>query len=275
MDKLYQFITITYNQAHLIEEHLNSIKTQIVKYAGTKYVKLTLIDDCSTDKNVDVVNNWVKLNSKLFYSVEILQNKVNLGIKENFLYACSKIVTPSYKLLAGDDLYIENSNIFDFMEQSSDNHVVFSPVELKGYSKLRLKLGFYRLFFFKRFRRLLRIVLNEVNLFSAPGSYVYHSLLVDKDYLNYMKNSPEAYEDWPTWKFLFIENSYEFKLIEKKYVQYRPQNNSARSNKFFKNRKNLGYIKYFNPSKFPALVIIAISYLYSILHILIRSHSVD
>ena len=64
---MFTFLTITYNQENLIIEHLEGIKYQIENHGKNHRFKYILGDDCSTDSTVKLVEEWIKLNSKLFY----------------------------------------------------------------------------------------------------------------------------------------------------------------------------------------------------------------
>jgi glutaredoxin-related protein len=229
--EFYQFITMTYNQGSIICEHLDSIKHQILTYGKGKDVILTILDDASIDDNVEVIKKWINNNLSMFINVELVFNKTNLGIKHNYLKSISKIVTPKYKLLAGDDLFISNANIFEFMDLCSSAKVVFSPYKKKNESDIYRKLNFNRLVFYKIFNSALVYSLQNVNLFSAPGSYVHLDILNRNDYLVYMESCDENYEDWPTWRYLFIDHDFDFLLIDKAFIEYRPQNNSIENNK--------------------------------------------
>jgi hypothetical protein len=222
MSDIYQFVTITFNHADLIEEHLESIKLQILNFGVNKIVQLTIIDDCSDDKNVEVISDWLERNEEIFWEKKLIVNEVNLGIKSNFMKATNEIVTPKYKLLGGDDMYNKTTNVFSFMDYCSNYQCVFSPMLILGRMTTGQRLYIYRLSFFLKNKHLLQLVLKDMNIFSAPGSYVSPAILNSDEYLNYLNLAAEDYEDWPTWRYLFIEANKSLNFYDKFVVDYRP-----------------------------------------------------
>jgi len=222
----YQFLMITFNQAHIIEESLNSIKQQIVSHGSSLKITITIIDDCSTDDNAAVIKKWMEVNSELFFSHKIIVNESNLGIKGNVLLAHTKIISPNYYLLAGDDLLEQKNSIFEYMNFCSKHDVVFSLYYQTGISRFRRRLSFSRLYFYKHFNRALKKSLPLQNILPAPGAHVHKKILQDQTYIKYMESAIEDYEDWPTWRYLFVVNDYKFQLCNKSYYYYRSQNNA-------------------------------------------------
>jgi len=222
MSDIYQFITITYNHANLIEEHLESIKLQILNFGVDKIVQLTVIDDCSKDGNSDVISNWIESNKNFFWKTNLIVNETNIGIKSNYLKAIKEIVTPKYKLLGGDDLYIESSDVFNFMDYCSLQDSVFSPHLVQGRKTLGQSLYLYRLSYYKEHPNFIKLLLKDFNLFNAPGSYVNPKILSSAEYNRYLESSVEFFEDWPTWRFLFIEKQFTIDFYSKYIVDYRP-----------------------------------------------------
>lgn len=109
----FTFAIITYNQERMVLEQLESIKYQILNYGKNYAVDLLICDDSSKDRTVDCCNRWVDKNRSLFSSVRIFHHEENLGTVANYVFALKKIKTPSFKLLAGDDLY-SFRNVFEF-----------------------------------------------------------------------------------------------------------------------------------------------------------------
>lgn len=220
-NKIYQFVTITFNHQDTIVDHLESIKKQIILYGYGKSVILTIIDDCSIDKNVVVIEEWLSTNCSFFGAIEFEKNSLNLGIKYNYLKAMSFVKSSRYKLLAGDDLYYEKQSIFDFMDFASDKNVVFSNYLLNGIHQS--EIYFNRLNFLKNHAFLNRYFIKRINLFPAPASYVRTSYLKeDNEYSLYMVNAAEDYEDHPTWRFIFLIRRESFHLYPMAIVDYRP-----------------------------------------------------
>lgn len=68
-------IVTLYNYAHTIEETLDTLINQTLK--GNE---LIVIDDCSKDNGLAVVEDWMKKNAEYFYSVKLIQHVENGGL---------------------------------------------------------------------------------------------------------------------------------------------------------------------------------------------------
>ena len=112
---MFTFVAITYNHEKYIIEHLESIKYQIENFSKGKQVNLVISDDGSMDNTMLYAQQWIERNKYLFSEVELLTSEKNQGIIKNYLRATAAIKTPTYKLLAGDDLYYKN-DIFEIVE---------------------------------------------------------------------------------------------------------------------------------------------------------------
>lgn len=218
---VYQFISMTYNHASIIEEHLDSIKYQVMNYGAGKRILLSIIDDCSSDNNESVIRDWLYINGTLFENVDVIINEKNLGIKHNYLKIIKFIKSARYKLLAGDDLYLDDNNIFDFMDFCVDKNLVFSKYIIQGESE---KSDYYysRMEILRYFQFLNRLLIRYSNLFVAPSSYTSLGYLEDNEYYNYLINANENCEDLPSWRYIFLVKKHNFYLYPYYTVNYRP-----------------------------------------------------
>ena len=221
--RLYQFIVITYNHEKLILDHLKSIKYQIDKYGHDKEIVLTVVDDCSQDNTISVVKDYIEENKKLFQHTMVIVNVENIGIKYNWLKSINSIVSDKFKILAGDDVYLEQSNIFEFMDYCYGKDLVFSPIYIFGKLTLSQILYTGKLIFLSNYPKLTRkLIKNNINFFYAPGSFISRDILSSIDYQQYLILNARDYEDWPSWLFLFIKNSTVYNVSKVPYVDYRP-----------------------------------------------------
>jgi hypothetical protein len=222
---MYQFIVITYNHEGLILDNLNSIKYQVENYGYGRKVILTIIDDCSQDKTVELVNDFLVENDELFQEAKLMVNSINLGIKKTWIKSVDSIFSDKFKMLAGDDVYLKHSNIFDFMDFCFNKSLVFSPTYT--YGRLKNSTLFYvgKLLLLRKHPILVKkLIDNNINVFNAPGSFVSREILSSIEYKQYLANSGRDYEDWPTWQYLFIEKSETFQVLLNPYIDYRPSN---------------------------------------------------
>lgn len=120
---IFTFISLTYNHELYIVQHLESIKYQILNYGSLYSFQLIIADDHSSDKTIELVRFWCKLNKKLFMQIHIVQNDVNIGTCKNFTNTWDVVLGDYYKTLAGDDLFAKN-NIFETVHTLNHNELV-------------------------------------------------------------------------------------------------------------------------------------------------------
>ena len=77
-DALISIVVITYNNSNYIEETLESIKSQTYNN-----IELIVSDDCSTDKTVEITEEWIDKNRDRFANVKLITTPVNTGISKN------------------------------------------------------------------------------------------------------------------------------------------------------------------------------------------------
>ena len=73
----------SYNGEKYIEEQLNSLYFQILKPD-----EILIIDDCSTDNTVNIIENFIKKNN--LDNWILIKNDKNLGWKKNFIEGFKK-----------------------------------------------------------------------------------------------------------------------------------------------------------------------------------------
>lgn len=212
---------MTYNHASIISEHLDSVKFQVINFGKGKRIFFTIVDDCSTDDNKMIILEWISKNRENFDWIDFINNEVNLGIKHNFLSTIKYIRSSRYKILAGDDLYNERNNIFDYMDYCKDKNLVFSKYLIFGKSKQSDRF-YNRIRFLFNHKILCRRIIKSLNIFPAPSSYISLQYLKDNEYLEFLNNSIETYEDLPSWKFILLKKKDWFHLYPHHTVDYRP-----------------------------------------------------
>jgi hypothetical protein len=218
----YQFITVTYNHELIIQDHLNSIRQQVLLYGKGLKTFLTILDDCSNDNNVQNINDWLEDNGFYFEKVNLVVNELNLGIKENFLKANSLIEKSRFKILAGDDLYYSQNSIFEFMDYCIDKSVVFSPILYDLGIKKYFDPNFRKLYFYQKYKFFLRFMITRRNIFPAPGSFVSIGIVQSEEYINHLKTINWPSEDVPTWIYCFLIKQLDFNFYTKCVVVYKP-----------------------------------------------------
>lgn len=120
MEKI-SIIMTSYNYASYIEEAVKSVITQT--YPDWE---LIIIDDCSTDNSVGIIDKYAKKDSR----IKLIQNKKNLGLASSLKKAISYAQYEWLAFLESDDVWYpealeEKIKIFP---QNPD--IIFSDVEL-------------------------------------------------------------------------------------------------------------------------------------------------
>ncbi|MEM9649291.1 MAG: glycosyltransferase, partial [Bacteroidota bacterium] len=103
-DPVVSVIIITYNSANFVIDTLESIKAQ-------SYQKLELFisDDGSSDSTVELCKSWLKKNSQRFLRSKVIEVEKNTGIPANCNRGLKEVQGEWVKLLAGDDILVENA----------------------------------------------------------------------------------------------------------------------------------------------------------------------
>ena len=116
MDNLVSIITPTYNSEKFISATIQSVQNQT-----HSNWELIIIDDCSTDKTVEIINNSIKLDSRV--KLHSLSKNNGTGVARNIGVANSKGSYISF--LDSDDLWKPNKleRQLDFMKE---NNLVFT-----------------------------------------------------------------------------------------------------------------------------------------------------
>lgn len=219
----FSFLVLTYNHELYIIEHLESIKYQIINYGYGKRIDILINDDYSSDRTVELVENWINLNKYLFDRVIFNFNKFNKGTCRSVIELIYLIETKYFKLTAGDDIY-SYENIID-ASLSEHNTAFISGFPLFIENNI-LKENFISNFLsiatsviYKK-----KGIINQFIQFSynnAPNMFYNFNCIKDDNVINFLQNF-DVTEDWPIQ--LGISKYYpEYKInyIEKVFVYYR------------------------------------------------------
>lgn len=106
----------TYNVQHYIIQCLNSVYNQSIK-AG---LKIVLVDDCSTDKTLVVIDNWIDQHKD--FNIDVYTNANNKGAGVMFMQLQNYIKDSEYVIfLDGDDFYTK-PNCLEYMYNFIKKH---------------------------------------------------------------------------------------------------------------------------------------------------------
>ena len=114
----------TYNGEKYIEEQLQSICEQTLSVD-----EIIIVDDCSTDNTVDIVENFILRNEEK--RIHLLVNKKNLGYTKNFYKAISMTHGDYIFLSDQDDIWKTNKveRMIDVM-RTTDSDILCSAFDI-------------------------------------------------------------------------------------------------------------------------------------------------
>jgi glycosyltransferase involved in cell wall biosynthesis len=191
-----------YNGAKFIKETLDSVANQ-----SCTAIKVLIIDDCSTDNSVNIIQNWLIGKGE---SYELIINSNNLGLLKCSNILLSQVKTTYFQLLGHDDIIYPNK-IEDQVKllESTDDSVAMVYCNMHVVDKLGNKIAssfFERAEYFGK----------------PPDGYIYNEL-IKGNFINassvlcktkfvvaqggYDENL--FFEDWPMW----IKLSSKFKVL--------------------------------------------------------------
>jgi len=116
---LVSVIVITYNSEKYVLETLESAKAQTYKN-----IELIVSDDCSTDKTVEICQDWLDLNKTRFAHVYLLTVEINTGVTANCNRAVKSARGEWIKLIGGDDILMDTC-IEENIQYINQHHEAF------------------------------------------------------------------------------------------------------------------------------------------------------
>lgn len=128
---LVSIVVITYNSSKYVLETLESIKVQTYKN-----IELIISDDFSTDNTVEICNDWLEGKKKYFINSKIIQAVRNTGIPSNVNRGVNEAKGEWIKLIAGDDILLENCihvNVNFVKNRENVNFVFSKPIYIDDY----------------------------------------------------------------------------------------------------------------------------------------------
>lgn len=106
----------TYNGSNFLREQIESLLNQTYKA-----IEIIIVDDCSTDKTVEIIKEYASNTSVIEWSV----NKSNLGFNKNFELAISKCRGEYIAISDQDDIW-KADKIKTLVDNIKNNWLIFS-----------------------------------------------------------------------------------------------------------------------------------------------------
>ena len=120
---IVSMIVFTYNQETMVSQTIDSLLAQKTSYPH----EIILVDDCSTDKTLDVCLEYYNKYPDL---IRVVENDTNKGFMRNYHESISEFARGKYIApIAGDDWWHAQDKIqkqIDFLESHPDYDMVYS-----------------------------------------------------------------------------------------------------------------------------------------------------
>ncbi len=223
---LVSIIVITYNSSRYVLETLESAKAQTYQN-----IELIVSDDCSRDNTVEICRDWIKENKERFVRTEVISVDKNTGISPNCNRGLHAAKGEWVKLIAGDDILIEDSifNFVKFISEKKECSIVFGRIYFLKNDKLEAQKinPFFNLPISEQ-----KVKIYTGSGLPTPALFLKKSLLLEVGGFN---EKYKMIEDVPLWIAIACKNQY-FYSFNSFVVKYRlHDNNISMSNKWHVN----------------------------------------
>ncbi len=156
---LVSIVAVSYNHEKFLEETLDSIKAQT--YTN---IQLIIMDDCSQDRSVEKIEEWIEKNK---VNCKFIAHKENVGICKTLNEALEYCNGEYYQGIACDDILLKDkikNQVAEFEQSDEDVMMLFSngmcideygntitPFPRKGQSRFKKKYVEFEDFFGEHF----------------------------------------------------------------------------------------------------------------------------
>ena len=213
---LVSIIAICYNHASYLEETLDSIIEQT--YPN---IQLIILDDCSSDNSVELINAWIKKNN---VDCLFIPHQQNQGLCKTLNEGLNHVKGEFFQGIACDDIMMADKiekNICIFLEHDESLAVVHSDAIVIDEKSFQVHDSYHKTFGYPdKEPEDYRLALLNCPLLLAPSVLLRTSAVMAVE-----KYDPKYFiEDWPMW--LKLSKKFIFKQSEYKLIKYRILNNS-------------------------------------------------
>lgn len=217
---------ITYNSSEFVLETLESVKRQTYKN-----IELIVSDDCSKDETVDICKRWIEDNKSFFARTQLIPANQNTGIVRNGNRAIASSTGEWIKLLAGDDLLIDDA-IESYVEFIQSNHNIKCCFgrDIIFDGSVSDKKFVYNKFFLENYMFSRNSSANRqynvfIHTFTGSGGTVFYKREIFEE-LGYFDERFPMQEDHPYF-IKVAKAGYKFYLLDKWVLLYRINPNSV------------------------------------------------
>lgn len=222
-------MVVTYNSEKTILTTLESILSQTYE---PKNIELVISDDCSKDRTLDVVTNWVAENGNKFYRAIIISKEENKGISHNCNTGWKACTSDWIKSIGGDDFLADDclEKNFEYVNKNKECDIVFS--KMKWFGRLsKVTPEPYNLPFFSLTAKEQYYYLMFKSFNIAPTSFISRKVLED---IGFADEKFTLIEDLPLW-LKFTSKGYKLHFFPDITVYYRVENSTSKHEKRYVN----------------------------------------
>lgn len=207
-------ILLNYNNYQFLQECLMSVQPH-----QDKYKEIVLLDDKSHDAAIDDIEELVV---KYLPGATVVQNEINLGVKQSLFQLLHANTFEWVQILATDDVLLEIGDIVIGPENSKYDLILSDGLYIDISGQALREYKNYRSTMYLPFINLQSFLFYH-NPVIAPG-VIFHS----HNALEGLENSNVNFEDWPIVRNTLMMNGKFINLIDAK-IGYRRHNNSLSS----------------------------------------------
>lgn len=221
----------TYNGENYVKEQIESILKQTISE-----IELIITDDCSTDNTIQIINNYMKNDSR----IKLYQNKENLGYVKNFEKAISLCQGYYIALSDQDDVWesCKLEALIDFMIDKKGDFIYSNALLVdKNLNSLEKKLVNKKQYF-----------QGENNLFFVYNNCISGNTMLFKNKLrDKFLPFPKNLDFHDIWIAFIASSVTEIIFFDKTLVYYRQHDNNVTNIDIKKASKS--YIEKINKKK--------------------------
>ena len=218
-EKLVSIVLVCYNHEKYIRETICSVLAQTYRNC-----EIIIMDDCSTDNSIDIINNFISILENYFPVVKFIIHEKNIGLPKTLNEALNLAEGEYIKFFATDDIMLPRliEKSVAYLEQHNDcamvyaNHITNSNI-IKLNSKVKHRSGLiYNDLLFRKFS------------ISTPTSVIRKSVFDNVGFFD----ENLFIEDFDMW--LRIAKNHKIGFINDYLVLYRVGNTNSLSNNYSK-----------------------------------------
>ena len=124
-----------YNYAKYIAQALESAANQTYKNC-----ELIIVDDCSTDNSVEVIQNWID-HYKGNFNIKFIKNSKNAGVAKVYNSILERVSGKYYQILDADDLIFPEkiARQVSILEKQEEAALVYSNISVVNENNERVE----------------------------------------------------------------------------------------------------------------------------------------